>query len=260
MLLAGCFDGSDGVGSPTEAQAFSSATFTSIGFLPGNISSQATAISADGLVVVGSSIAPGGGKMVPGKSQAFRWSAREGMVSLGLLPGGTSSNARAVSADGAVVVGDGDAPSISGAVFRWSASSGLELLTPLADSNICVASGVSGDGNVVVGTCRTDGNSAYRWSESTGMVSLGQFGDGSNRTSNALAISANGAAIVGMGHPTLTGAVLWSSAGDASILGWLPGDVSATATAVSRDGSVVVGYSSEPSLHLRAFRWTGRPA
>lgn len=247
LLLAACGSG-DGAGSPSEIGP--SATFTGIGSLPGDASSQAIAVSADGVVVVGSS------KAASGKSQAFRWSALEGMSGLGFMAGGTTSIALAVSADGSVVVGNGDAMSAGSAVFRWSASTGLVHLNPLATSNLCAAGGVSGDGSVVVGTCLTTGSSAFRWTESTGMVSLGQFGTGSNRTSNACAITADGAVIVGIGHPVLTGAVVWTSAGDSRILGKVSGDISAGAFAVSRDGRVIVGSSTEPSVHQRAFRWT----
>jgi probable HAF family extracellular repeat protein len=59
-----------------------------------------------------------------------------------------------------------------------------------------------------------------------------------------------------MGRPGLTGAVMWDVSGQASIIGALEADTSATATAVSRDGKVVVGYSTSPTLHQRAFRYT----
>lgn len=246
MLLSACGSGAGG-GSP--GATVSPATFTGIGFLPGGTSSQAIAVSQDGLVVVGGSV------VASGRSQAFRWSARDGMAGLGLMPGGSSSIALAVSADGSAVVGYGDALSAGSAAFRWSASTGLVQLTPLGNSSLCSAGGVSGDGSVVVGTCLAIGNTAFRWTDSTGMVSLGQFGTGSNRTSNATAISSDGAVIVGIGHPVLTGAVMWTSAGDSRVLGKVPGDLSAAASAVSRDGSVVVGDSTEPSVHRRAFRW-----
>jgi probable HAF family extracellular repeat protein len=172
------------------------------------------------------------------------------------LNAGSSSNARAVSGDGKVVIGDGSDENLLSTVFRWSAGTGLVELKSLANSSICSAGGVSGDGNTVVGTCLTPGNSAFRWTEASGMVALGQFGTGSNRTSNALAISGDASTIVGRGHPVLTGAVLWNSNGESSILGSLPGDYSAAATAVSRDGSVVVGYSIQQSSHPRPFSWT----
>jgi len=249
LLLAACAGcGGGGAGAPQGVPP--TIAFTGIGSLPGDISSQASAVSADGSVVVGIS------KSVSGKAQAIRWSTSEGMTGLGFMARGTSSNARAVSADGAVIVGDGGAQDTGSAVFRWQASTGLVQLTALADSSLCVAAGVSGDGEVLVGTCVLAGNSAFRWTESTGMVPLGQFGTGSNRTSNALAVSNDASTIVGVGHPVLTGAVLWNLVGEASILGRLSDDVSAGATAVSRDGSVVVGYSTQGSSRQRAFRWT----
>lgn len=248
LLLAACFACGGGAGTSDAVTPL--VAVTRIDPLPGDVSSQATAVSADGAVVVGIS------KSASGKAQAFRWSALEGLTGLGFMAKGTFSSARAVSADGTVVVGDGDAQDTSSAVFRWSAGTGPVQLKALANPNTCAAAGVSGDGKVVVGTCLITGNAAFRWTESTGMVSLGQFGGGSNRTSNALAISSDASTIVGIGHPVMTGAVLWSSSGESSILGWLPGDISAAANAVSRDGSVVVGYSTEPSSHQRLFRWT----
>jgi len=249
LLLAACAAcGGGGAGAPQGVPP--TVAFTGIGSLPGDVSSQASAVSADGLVVVGISTS------VSGKAQAIRWSASQGLTGLGFMAGGTSSNARAVSADGSVIVGDGDAKDAGMAVFRWQATTGATQLKALSDSSLCAAAGVSGDGKVVVGTCLTIGNSAFRWTEVTGMVSLGQFGTGSNRTSNALAISNDASTIVGMGHPVLTGALLWNSVGEAFVLGLLPGDISAAATAVSRDGSTVVGYSTQSSSHPRAFRWT----
>ena len=56
--------------------------FMGVGDLPGGgISSQAFAVSADGLVVVGGSSSANGG-------EAFRWTQAGGMVGLGDLPGG----------------------------------------------------------------------------------------------------------------------------------------------------------------------------
>lgn len=248
VLLAACFACGGGAGAPDVVQP--QAAFTGISPLPGDVSNQPTAVSADGTVVVGISTS------TSGKTQAFRWSALEGMTGLGFMAGGTSSSARAVSADGTMVLGDGNADGVFSAVFRWRVNTGLVPLKSLANSNICVAGGVSGDGGTVVGTCLVFGNSAFRWTENTGMVALTRFGTGSNQTSNAFAISADASTIVGIGHPVLTGAVLWNALGEGSILGMLPGDTSTGASAVSRDGSVVIGNSTEASSHQRPFRWT----
>jgi len=61
---------------------------------------------------------------------------------------------------------------------------------------------------------------------------------------------------VDAGHPVLKGAVMWAANGSATILGKLPGDAAGVATAVSRDGSVIVGTSSNNAGIPRAFRWT----
>src|SRR5204862_5837485 len=64
----------------------------------------ATAISADGSVIVGDSQTPNGSQL-----EAFRWTAQTGTVGLGDLPGGGFfSVANGVSADGNTVVGTGE--------------------------------------------------------------------------------------------------------------------------------------------------------
>ena len=57
--------------------------FYGLGTLPGHNYSLAADISADGVVVVGSS-----GIVNTAVGEAFRWSAVEGMIGLGDLPGG----------------------------------------------------------------------------------------------------------------------------------------------------------------------------
>jgi probable HAF family extracellular repeat protein len=71
-----------------------------LGDLPGGReSSEASAISSDGTVIVGRSDSDAG-------VEAFRWTASEGMVGLGDLCGSDFlSNAEAVSADGSIVLG-----------------------------------------------------------------------------------------------------------------------------------------------------------
>jgi probable HAF family extracellular repeat protein len=246
LFLTAC--GGGGELAPSSATA--SVTFSRIGFVPGTIDSRPSAVSGNGLVVVGST------QSTSGKSLAFRWTQLAGISSLGLMEFGSFSNARAVSTDGSVIVGDGDTRDSSSAVFRWATSTGLMGLGAPPSAKLCVAGGVSGDGNSVVGTCLLAGNSGFHWTEQTGGVSLGQFGGGNNRASNALAISSDGGTVVGVGHPVLTGAVVWNLRGETRLLGALPGDVSAGANSVSRDGSVVAGYSIDSSSHQRAFRWT----
>ena len=249
LPLAGCL-----IGGSDRAPPVLPAEFLNLGVLQGYTSSQASAISSDGTVVVGMTTTTAGNR------QAIRWNAQQGMVGLGFIPGGTASTATAVSANGAVIVGIGDAnngnPRTPSAGFRWTADGGVQRIDALSGSQLCSVGGVSGDGAVIVGTCLQSNNTAFRWTASSGPVGLSQFGGGSDQQSTAIAISMDGFVMVGAGHPVLTGAVMWAANGSATILGKLPGDAEGVATAVSRDGSVIVGASTNNAGIPRAFRWT----
>jgi probable HAF family extracellular repeat protein len=247
LALAACNSG--GGGEPPAP----SAQFIRLGMLPGYTSSQAFAVSANGSTVAGTVAT------AAGNAQAFRWTAQAGVNGLGFLPGGGHSTASGVSADGSVVVGNGDTssdPASPTSGLRWTAAAGMVRVDPVAGSYLCTAGGVSGDGAAIVGTCLTFNNEGYKWTAGTGALGLGRFGGGSNQTSTASAIAANGGVIVGAGHPVLTGAVMWNASGVATILGKLPGDSTAGASAVSRDGTVIVGTSTDAAQVARAFRWT----
>jgi len=195
-----------------------------------------------------------------GNRQAFRWNAQQGILGIGFVPGGTDSVATAVSTDGTVIVGTGDASNsdapTSSVGFRWNAGAGVQRVEALAGSHLCFAAGVSGDGTAIVGTCLQVNNTAFRWTASSGSVPLDRFGTGSNQESTANAISSDGSVIAGAGHPVLTGAVIWAANTSPTVIGKLPGDATAVATAVSTGGSVVVGSSMDNVGTSRAFRWT----
>lgn len=202
-----------GVWTSSSAQ-----TLTWLGTLGNFGFSDAYAVSADGSVVVGWS-----------NERAFRWTASEGMRSLGTLRGG-SSVALGVSADGSVVVGWSD-----GRAYRWTPSAGMQSLGTLAGiGGSSTAWGVSADGSVVVG--ESNGR-AFRWTESGGMQDLGAW----LGSSVARAVSADGSVIVGWSGDRgfrLTPSELH-----------FPFGLGSRAYAVSADGSVVVGGP-------QAFRWT----
>ena len=112
------------------------------------------------------------------------------------------------------------------------------------------ARGVSSDGSVVIGNgFGTDGEEAFRWTQSGGLESLGNF--------SATDISADGLVVVGNGFRTNgLEAVRWTSSGGLQGLGDLPGGAfSSRATGVSADGSVVVGRG-DIANGFEAFRWT----
>lgn len=204
----------------------------------------ANGISADGRVVVGEAA-----------SEAFRWASSTGIELLGDLPAGiSSSSAVAVSADGSVVVGEAD--DFGNVAFRWTASSGMVGLQS-ANPNVRtrLARAVSADGSVIVG--ETVGQEAFRWTSNEGVMLLGGLPGSSITGRTASGVSADGSVIVG-GATTSTGgqeAYRWTSSGGLIGLGYLPGDVWSEATAVSADGSVVVGASGR-EFHDESFRWT----
>jgi uncharacterized membrane protein len=117
--------------------------------LPGGNSSGVGGVNADATVVVGGSNATG----VNG--EAYRWTAKTGMVGLGFLSGATDSAASGTSSDGSVVVGES-----GGKAFRWTAAGGMhsvkDLLTAAGVTavngwQLTRAVGVSADGIVISG-------------------------------------------------------------------------------------------------------------
>ena len=133
-----------------------------------NFSAFSSAVSADGSTVVGKVANLPDDAIDPwfdNRSQAFRWTKDEGMVSLGLPEGAIESNAFEVSGDGSTVLvraifydrrpgpcGVGDCPS---GLYVWSEQTGYESLNSLPDyqgEQILSHSGIvmSDDGNTVV--------------------------------------------------------------------------------------------------------------
>jgi probable HAF family extracellular repeat protein len=123
--------------------------------------------NSDGTVVVGEST---GGL----DDHAFRWTPQEGLQDLGTMPGGTSSHAAGVSADGSTVVGYGGTSGFTGVrAFRWTSAGGMVGLG--APSGMASrAYGVSGDGTVVVGII-TSPDHAMLWTPSLGMLDLNTY-------------------------------------------------------------------------------------
>ena len=96
------------------------------------------------------------------------------MLGIGDLPGGTfSSSARAASADGAVIVGQGT--SVNGPeAFHWTQTQGMRGLGDLPGGAFrSVAHALSGSGAVIVGDSDTARRSeAFVWTAASGMRSL----------------------------------------------------------------------------------------
>jgi|GEM_PF-606480 len=177
---------------------------------------------------------------------------------LGDLPGGSvSSDARAISADGSVVVGYSNS-NAGNEAFRWTSSGGMVGLGDLSGGTFFSAAyGVSADGSVIVGqSAGPSGNEAFRWTSSGGMVGLGDL-SGGTFTSTALGVSADGSVVVGDSNSSNGNeAFRWTSSGGMVGLGDLPGgSFSSEANGVSANGSVVAGTSNDAN-GFEAFRWT----
>lgn len=210
-----------------------SPSFMGLEHLPGASASYAGGLSGDGSTVVGFESLENG--------EAYRWTQADGMLGLGYMTGGSHSHASAVSADGSVVVGNGDSD-LGMQPFRWTQAGGMVGLGPLGLSS--EARAVSADGSVVICNAYGGIDSAYRWTEGTGMVWLGPF--------SGQGISTDGSIVVGV----RTGqAIRWTQAGGIVGLGFVPGWIASRATAISSDGSVIVGAVSD-GLYSQGFRWT----
>jgi probable HAF family extracellular repeat protein len=242
-----------GQGSNTQAARWIDGVLAGLGYLPGADNSVANGVNSDGSVVVGASW----GTNI--NTQGFRWT-NGAMTGIGFLTGHNISNANGASADGTVIVGLscpsnlGCFPSASQA-FRW-VNGTMNPLGFLQGGKASVASGVSADGAVVVGySTDNNGNTqAFSWANGT-MTGLG-FLPGST-SSDASAVSADGATVVGSSGT----AFRWTAVGGMKPItdlltaagvdfsGWSLG----AATGVSADGTVIVGYGSDPSGHQQGW-------
>ncbi len=188
--------------------------------------------------------------------------ARDLVLDLGVLPGGTSSIAMDVSADGNVVVGKVTDASGYAHAFRWTQANQMVDLGTLPGGINTIAYAVSANGSVVIGQVKfASGNSghAFRWTQMTGMVDLGSLPGGNNST--AYGVSADGTVVVGVativiGTTSYSHAFRWTQSGGMQDLGTLGGNTS-VAYAVNADGTVVVGQADLSSgSRSHAFRWT----
>ena len=165
------------------------------------------AMSDDGAVVVG------GYRRFDGAThyEAFLWTAEDGIVGLGDLPGGTlRSCAYGVSADGKVVVGEGRDDSRRDQAFRWTEAEGMAGLGYITqDGSSSTAYDVSADGSVIVGTGRVLGlgDQAFVWDARHGVRNLTdvlelEYGLDLTgwRLTEAKSISDDGTVIVGNGR------------------------------------------------------------
>ena len=191
------------------------------------------------------------------------WNAQSEAASfqgLGYVPGKDwVSQAYAVSADGSVVVGISRSHFLTVA-FRWTAEDSMQNLGYLSGENTTEATGVSANGSIVVGWSQKTGSGdveAFRWTESGGMVGLGDLAGGPF-LSYGYGVSTDGSAVVGTSW-SASGyeAFRWTQFGGMVGLGDLPGgEFESQAYGISSDGLVVVGSGWSAENAHEAFRWT----
>ena len=281
-VVAGSSSNSDGTLNWYEAFRWTDSDgMVGLGYLSehttGYRNSYATAISADGSAVVGSSTNSNAG--VDWK-EAFHWSEADGMVGLGYLQASDSgyrfSNAVAISIDGSTVAGNtsnSDGTTNWSEAYRWTKDGGMVGLGSLgytATSRGSQAAGMSADGSAIVGySTNVDASGswaeAFRWTDADGMEGLGFLGVHStgSRQSSAIAISADGSTAIGHstnsdGSTNWYEAFRWTAVDGMVGLGSLGGRAHpAVASSLSSDGSIIVGFGFNSDANAyEDFRWS----
>jgi probable HAF family extracellular repeat protein len=230
------------------------ASFQGLGQMPGvwpAAGTYASGISGDGSTIMGYGwVCANGGSSCNSSDTvlAYRWTVTSGYQILGSRGGSDFFGAGAVSNDGSVVAGEHALPNKFDA-FRWTAAHGMVRLP------MNIASAITGDGAMVAG-----GDNWWKTSGQTGI--FGPFPGEQDQTAafglsgTAQAPVAVGAAIKGSNaFGPASHAFRWTPAGGLEDLGVTTGSES-FATAISANGSVIVGEARDASGFWRAFRWT----
>jgi uncharacterized membrane protein len=242
-----------------------------LGDLPGgDFASVANAVSGDGSVVVGTGetgrmeFHDPPGAVLTAISEAFRWTAAGGMVSIDIpepaIGGEWFTTGAGVSADGTVIGGSTGAP-VEGNFFGWTAAGGFAV-SPFADEGADLFGfGVSPDGQWILGGTveAGDAGTSIVWNPSTGESFGFDISPGGDIPGSAPLDASRGAEVV-------VGYVIGDPGGPqqavflrrdhvhtrllADVLTDLGLDVAGwqleAATAISYDGDTIVGYGINP--------------
>ena len=202
-----------------------------------------------------------------------------GMNSDGTMIVGTNSGGQALlwtEAQGIQVLGDGEAWEISengmiiGEIVNNDGNTEAALwengswtfLGNVEGGGTCdafLSSGlaISSDGSTAVGmgwiNCSTE---AFYWTESSGIVGLGQYGGNSEK---AQAVSGDGNLIGGWNQSSSGSrrSCIWDAQGNITFIGSPGGSETGEVTAITSDGSVVVGFGSGTGgNHTEGYIWT----
>lgn len=229
-----------------------------IGSIPNSTYARTLATTSDGSILVGYAGVAGG-------VHGFVWSAASEALDIGAPGPFNNYIASGVSADGRRIAGYS-----GGLATRWSDEEGFVALGYLPNGSFSMASGVSDDGAVIVGTAASIGFQelhAFRWTDADGMQDLGVLPN--TFISQAVGTNADGSAIVGTSsHLTSStpDAMLWTpQTGMVNLNTYLPtlgvdlhGMILREATAISRDGTAIVG-NGQTGTFQRAWIVTGLP-
>ena len=148
------------------------------------------------------------------------------------------SVAYALNSNGSVVVGRATATgTLASQAFRWTVGGGIQNLGLAAGGAEAVAWDVSDNGNLAVGAgpSETFAEQVWRWSSPGPITSMGIFGG------TARGVSGDGTYIAGT-HPA-GGFYRWTSVGGFQLLGNYPGTTQGACSAISADGTTLVGFS-----------------
>jgi hypothetical protein len=200
----------------------------------------ARGISADGSIVVGSSVAV----------SMFRWTRATGFVALPAYMNATDCAVSGISANGTYAVGNCMSQMVA---VRWMGTNAPASLGLPGGFMYGSADAASTDASVMTGfvDSTTNGNHMGLWRNGAGPTFL----DGPTNTNNprGVAVNGDGTVIVGYAYINASGSTLgfrWTQAGGATAIPFFSGDTYADATGVSSDGNKVVGSSmSGPYLY-----------
>ncbi len=185
-----------------------------------------------------------------------RTSASVAFTNFGTLPGyDYACYASDVSGDGSVVVGTSVQRKSTGGstsrAFRWTASGGMQDLGVFSGAEYSGAAAISRDGSAIGGSGGSaNNNPATRWTQGTGMASIGSLPPvyplGPNAT--AYGLSAGGGVVIGSCNSGQDQrAFRWTASTGMQPLA----SVDSSANAISADGTIVGGFRSG-----RAVIWT----
>ncbi|WP_180917993.1 autotransporter domain-containing protein [Ochrobactrum teleogrylli] len=159
----------------------------------GGATSSASGLSADGTVIVGSS------ELAGGDQHAAAWYGKgNGATDLGVLNGGTISFARAVSADGSVIIGASTySPTADTHAVAWYNQGTTPTDLGTLGGKTSDATAVSANGGVIVGHAANESNAIHAvvWiGDAASPTDLGTLGGKYSYTSG---VSADGTVIAG---------------------------------------------------------------